>query len=184
MNAKKKIKILTIPNPILRQKSQPIVKFDANLAELVSNLTTALKAQKDPLGLGLSAPQIGVLKRVFVVRMANNVIKPFINPEIIRFSKKKTLLLEGCLSIPTFYGHVLRPAEIDVEAFDKSGKKFKAHYTNLVARTIQHELDHLNGILFIDHIHAQNGKLYKLEKTKNGKEEFVEVAFNIDGGRN
>ncbi len=172
---KKLPEILTIPAPILRQQSRKVEKFDQQLQELVKTLTQLLKIQKDPLGLGLSAPQIGVLKRVFVVR-APVKIKPFVNPEIVKFSKKKVAMLEGCLSIPLYFGHVIRPAEVEVAAYDVNGKKFQETYDGLTARAIQHEIDHLNGILFIDHVHDQNGKLYRLQKTKNGKEKLVEVT--------
>lgn len=168
--------ILTVPNPILRQKSAEVEKFDQDLKKLVTDLTDLLKLQIDPIGLGLSAPQIGVLKRIFVVR-APVRIKPFVNPKITRYSKKRTRYIEGCLSIPLFFGHILRPADIDIEAYDPTGKKFIATYKGLVSRAIQHELDHLNGILFIDHVHAQKGKLYKLVKNKKDEEVFKEVVL-------
>src|SRR3989344_2153435 len=144
-------KVLTIPNDneSLRKKSQIVKSFDKNLKKLIADLTDTLEAQKDPTGLGLSAPQIGVLKRVFVARIRNR-IKSFINPKILKFSKKEVAILEGCLSVPELYGHVIRPAELDLENQNISGKKTSAHYKGLVARIIQHEIDHLNGVLFID----------------------------------
>ena len=106
-----------------------------------------------------------------------NKIKPFVNPKILKFSKKEIAILEGCLSVPDLYGHVTRPAEIDVEAQDRLGKTFKNHYKGLAARIIQHEIDHLNGTLFIDHIHDQNGKLFRVEKDKKGQEHFIEIVY-------
>lgn len=191
-----KLKIITIPDECLRQKSQPVKKFDAELEKLVADLKNTLESQAEPFGLGLSAPQIGVLKRVFVARIgikakqkstknkrsqenSENLgkILAFINPKILNFSEKKILLLEGCFSVPQYYGHVIRPAEIDLEAVDEKGKRLKKHYRGISARVIQHEIDHLNGVLFIDHIHTQNGKLYKVVKDKKGKEKFQEVAL-------
>lgn len=177
--------ILTIPNQEnqLRQKSKDVVSFDKSLSDLISNLTQTLEIQTDPPGLGLSSPQIGVFKRVFVARIRNrqslspNKIKAFVNPKILKFSKKEVNYLEGCFSVPELYGHVARPAEIDLESADKQGKKSAAHYKGLPARIIQHEIDHLDGVLFIDHIHTQNGKLFKVEKGKGGKEQFVEVTL-------
>lgn len=171
-------KILTIPNHenLLRQRSKEVTAFDKALINLVGDLTQTLEAQTDPPGLGLSAPQIGVFRRVFVAKIRNR-IKAFVNPKILNFSKKELAFLEGCFSVPELYGHVIRPAEIDLEAKDKHGKKITTHYKNLSARIIQHEVDHLNGVLFIDHLHTQNGKVFKVEKDKKGKEQFVEVSL-------
>src|SRR4030042_3319469 len=166
--------ILTIPDERLRQKSDEIISFDKSLKSLVSDLNDTLQSQIDPLGLGLSAPQIGVLKQVFVARIKNKV-KHFINPKILKFSKKEITFLEGCFSVPNIYGLVIRPAEIDLEAQDKQGKKVKGHFTGLPARIIQHEVDHLNGILFIYHVHNQNGKIFEVSKDKKGKEQLVEI---------
>lgn len=168
--------ILKTPDNSLRQKSKEVVSFDKPLASLISDLTETLISQTDPVGLGLSAVQIGVLKRVFVARVKNR-IKHFVNPKITKFSKKDITFLEGCFSVPEFYGHVIRPAELDLEAQDKQGKKTKGHYLGLPARIIQHEIDHLDGILFTDHVHDQNGKIFKIEKDKKGKEQLIEVAF-------
>lgn len=168
--------VLTLPDKRLRQRSSEITAFDQSLGRLITDLTDTLVAQTDPPGLGLSAPQIGIFKRVFVARIRNK-IKGFINPKIIKISKKEIAFIEGCLSVPDLYGHVIRPAEIDLEAHDKYGKTFSKSYKGLPTRIIQHEVDHLNGTLFIDHVHAQNGKLFKVEKDKKGQEQFVEVAY-------
>lgn len=169
--------ILTIPNEetTLRQKSKAVSAFDKSLSDLIDTLTETLEAQKDPPGLGLSAPQIGVFKRVFVARIRNKV-KGFVNPKILKFSEKEIAFLEGCFSVPFLYGHVKRPAQIDLESQNVQGKKALTHYKGLPARIIQHEIDHLDGILFIDHVHSQNGKMFKVEKDKKGKEQFVEVS--------
>lgn len=168
--------ILTIPNNNieLRQVSKEVTTFDKSVENIVSDLIDTIEAQTDPVGLGLSAPQIGVFKRVFVARVRNK-IKHFINPKILQFSKNKVSMMEGCFSVPDLYGHVKRPAEIDLEAQDQQGKKTQNHYKGLPARIIQHEVDHLDGILFIDHIHDQSGKTFKVQKNKKGKEQFIEV---------
>src|SRR3990172_122164 len=121
-------KILTIPKQenLLRQKSKEVTTFDKALINLVEDLSQTLDAQTNPPGLGLSAPQIGVFKRVFVARVRNK-IKGFVNPKILKFSKKEIAFLEGCFSVPELYGHVIRPAELDLESQDKLGKKTTAH---------------------------------------------------------
>ena len=170
------IQILKTPDNLLRQRSEEVISFDKSLTQTVADLIDTLESQTDPVGLGLSAIQIGVLKRVFVARVKNR-IKHFVNPKIIKFSKKEVTFLEGCFSVPEFYGHVARPAELDLEAQDKLGKKTQGHYRGLPARIIQHEIDHLDGVLFTDHVHAQNGKIFKIEKDKKGKEQLVEITF-------
>ena len=169
-------KILITPDKKLRQISQEITGFDHSLKSLIADLTETLEIQTDQPGLGLSAPQIGIFRRVFVAKIRNR-IKSFVNPKILKFSQKEVAYLEGCFSVPNLYGHVVRPAEIDLEANDLHGKKIKSHYKSLAARIIQHEIDHLNGTLFIDHVHNQNGKLFKIEKAKSGKEQFVEITY-------
>ena len=160
----------------LRQVSKEVKSFDKNLQKLIEDLTETLEAQTDPPGLGLSAPQIGILKRVFVGRIRSK-IKGFVNPKIIKFSHQEVTILEGCLSVPELYGHVARPAELDLESQDARGRKSTRHYKGLPSRIIQHEVDHLNGVLFIDHVHTQNGKMFKVEKNKHGKEQFVELVL-------
>jgi len=160
----------------LRQVSKEVKSFDKNLQKLIEDLTETLETQTDPPGLGLSAPQIGILKRVFVGRIRSK-IKGFVNPKIIKFSRQEVTILEGCLSVPELYGHVARPAELDLESQNVRGRKSARHYKGLPARIIQHEVDHLNGVLFIDHVHTQNGKMFKVEKDKRGKEQLLEVAY-------
>lgn len=169
-------KIVTLPNQLLRQTSDEIISFDKSLRELVRNLTETLESQTNPPGLGLSAVQIGILKRVFVAKIRNKT-RAFVNPKIIKFSKKEIAFLEGCFSVPDIYGHVIRPAEIDMESQDVQGKSAKTHYKGVAARIIQHEMDHLNGTLFIDHIHDQGGKVFKVKKDKKGQESLVEVPM-------
>lgn len=170
--------ILKIPedDQTLRQKSQEVTTFDKSVEALIVDLTDTIEAQVDPIGLGLSSPQIGVFKRVFIARIRNK-LKSFVNPKVAKFSKNETSFLEGCFSVPELYGHVIRPAEIDLQSQDMHGKTSLIHYKGVPARIIQHELDHLDGILFIDHVHNQNGKVFKVEKDKRGKEQFVEVPL-------
>lgn len=169
-------KIVTLPDEKLREISDEVISFDNALRELVRDLTQTLESQKDPPGLGLSAVQIGILKRVFVAKIRNKT-KAFINPRILKFSKKEISFLEGCFSVPEIYGHVIRPAEIDLESQDVQGKSSKQHYKGVAARIVQHEMDHLSGTLFIDHIHDQGGKVFKVEKDTKGQESLVEVPM-------
>lgn len=177
-------KIFAIPDPILRKKSKLVVKGDKKLKALIKDLKDTLKASEDPKGVGLSAPQIGVSKRVLVIKGEKRVTA-FINPKIISSSKKmlaevlpkEKRYFEGCLSVPEIWGFVNRPAKVKVAYQTEKGKEKKEEFEMQKAVFIQHEIDHLNGILFIDRILAQGGKLYKLEKDEKGKRVFVELEI-------
>lgn len=167
---------VVLPDRRIRQLSSEIISFDKHLRQIIEDLISTALAQKDPVALGLAAPQIGITKRVFAARVRNK-FKPFVNPKIIKSSKTQTSLMEGCFSVTGIYGSVIRPAEIDITAFDAFGKMFTKHYKGLSAKIIQHEFDHLNGILFIDYVKKQNGKLFKVEKNKKGHEELIELPL-------
>lgn len=145
--------------PILRQTATPVTAAEFNspeLATILNNMSAALAAEDD--GLAIAAPQIGVSKRIFVVSgrlFSKEGETPgpdlvFINPELIKSSKKKKWLEEGCLSVRWQYGEVERAERVSVNACDATGKKFIYHGSGLLAQVFQHEIDHLNGELFID----------------------------------
>lgn len=169
--------IVALPEPRIRNTSSEITSFGPELKKLVLDLIETSEIQKDPPALGMAAPQIDVFKRAFVARVRNK-FKPFINPKIIKGSEKETALMEGCFSVIGLYGQVMRPNEIEVEFQDVHGRKVSAKLKGLPAKIFQHELDHLNGILFIDHVNAQNGKMFKSKKNKKGEEEFIEVKVS------
>jgi len=174
-------KIITTSNPILRQKSKPVKKIDKKIKELVIDLTDTAKAAKEPRGVGLSAVQIGKLARVFVIKLDKEFI-PLINPEITWQSKKlfsqvlekEKQFLEGCLSVPGYYGFIDRPSVVELKWQDLAGKTHQEKFKDKQSAYVQHELDHLDGILFVERILEQKGKLYKLEKDSQGEETLVE----------
>ena len=167
-------KIIGLPENKIREVSKEVVSFDVSLEKLVKDLIDTSEVQKDPPALGMAAPQIDVFKKVFVAKIRNK-FRPFVNPIATKYSKRESALLEGCFSVVGLFGQVTRPAEVDVEYRDQHGKKITKHFKGLAAKIIQHELDHLNGILFVDHIKNQNGKLFKVEKDKKGKDVLVEI---------
>ena len=153
------IEILQKNQPLLRQRSRPIlpsVILNPETRTVIKKMTRILDQTAD--GLALAAPQIGVLWRLFIVsgklfpdkqgRQTKNLV--FINPEIKNISKKKRLMEEGCLSVRWLYGEVRRAEKITVQAYDENGRKFTCQASGLLAQIFQHELDHLNGVLFID----------------------------------
>ena len=177
-------KIITIPNLLLRQKSKPVGKIDKKIEKVITDLLETVKSASEPEGLGLSAIQIGYPVRIFVAKTKKG-FGVFINPQIIFVSKetlKKVLkkeqqFFEGCLSVPQIYGFVDRPYQIKLEWQDEKGQKKSQSFKNRLAICLQHELDHLNGVLFIDRLLKQKGKIYELKKDKKGKDFFEEVEL-------
>lgn len=146
------LKITTYPNPILMQTAQPVEQFDESLRELVNNMAETMY---DAPGVGLAAPQVGVSRRVIVAdaspRVEGAQLVKLVNP-VITFSEGSTVCEEGCLSVPGFSENVTRAEKIVVEGFDEHGKPLKIETDTFLATVLQHEIDHLNGVLFIDHI--------------------------------
>ncbi len=155
------VKIVTIPHPALRKISKEVSMKEISSSQfkkLLEDMSVALKTRDD--GVGLSAPQIAINQRVFVVAgrifdKDKTVANPskdeyFINPVITKSSKKLSTIEEGCLSIPNTYGLVKRPSAVTLEYLDPSGEKKTKKATSLLARIFQHEIDHLDGILFTD----------------------------------
>lgn len=132
----------------MREKAEKVTVFDEALAILVAAMFDTM-TEAD--GIGLAAPQVGVSRRFFVVDTRKNGERmAFINPEILETSQEQGLCEEGCLSIPGMYADIMRPLEITVHAQDLTGKAFVIHASGMLARVIQHENDHLNGVLFVD----------------------------------
>lgn len=160
------LEVITVPHPTLRKTAEAVTEFDAELKTLVADM---LETMYDEKGVGLAANQINVLKRVFVTDCSETRDEPivFINPEILEVSTEEDAAEEGCLSLPTLYGGpVIRPIAVKVRAQDENGDFFEIEADELLARCIQHELDHLNGVLFIDYLSRmkQQRILKKLEK--------------------
>lgn len=187
-----KLEILTYPNPLLREVSEPVKEFGPQLKKLVEDM---LETMYDANGIGLAAPQVGELLQLLVIdtrprdlesryesedqtELEKNIKQPLvlINPEIIR-GEGKTTFDEGCLSVPSFFESVERFEKIEVKAFDVTGREFRFETDGLLAICIQHEMDHLAGTLFIDHISFTKSNKIKNQIKKSGyptKEEMAE----------
>jgi len=153
---------------VLRGKAEPVTEFDSDLAELIETMCDAMVENH---GIGLAAPQIGVLKRLFVCSVDGSDPVAFINPEIIETSLETSVYEEGCLSLPGMYADVERPERVVIQAFNKKGRPFKVEAEGLLATCVQHELDHLNGVLFVDYLSEKKKEkiLKKLEKASKKK---------------
>lgn len=145
--------LIILPDPVLRLVSKPIERVDAPLRKLADDM---LATMYDAPGIGLAAIQIGEPLRMLVIDLAKEDEEPsphvFINPEVLESGDQRSVYEEGCLSIPDYYAEVERPASVRVKYLDRDGKEQEMLAEGLMATCLQHEIDHLNGVLFIDHI--------------------------------
>ncbi len=166
--------ILTAPDPALKQVSAPVKEVDASVRKLMDDM---LDTMYQAPGIGLAAPQVGVLKRVIVLDLAREGEEPqplrIANPEIVWVSDDDVSYNEGCLSVPEHYADVVRPGACRVRYLDQDNKRQEIAAEGLLATCLQHEIDHLDGILFIDHLTAlkRNIILRKLLKAKKAAAE-------------
>lgn len=177
--------IVKVPNQILTTPSGKVTKFDKKLVRLISDMRETLIATSNPKGVGLAAPQVGVGARLFLTRpQENSLIRVFINPEIIKHSVQLTdgvperdSKLEGCLSIPNIWGKVNRAETVTLTYQDETGSKHTETFHRFLATIIQHETDHVNGILFTHRVLEQKQSLYQTAKDENGKEILEEIEL-------
>ena len=166
-----KRKIITEPDIILRKKSVTLEKVDDDLRDLMDDMLETMYAAP---GIGLAGVQIGILKRLIVIDVSRDEEKKsplfLINPEIISKSSNTSVYEEGCLSLPGYFAEIERPAECQIEYIDYYGKKKKMKASGLLATCIQHEVDHLNGILFIDYLSKLKRDMVIKKLIKNKKE--------------
>ncbi|MEW5804973.1 MAG: peptide deformylase [bacterium] len=163
------LEIIKYPAPILRDKSQPVSQIDAAIQKLASDM---LETMYSAPGVGLAAPQVGILKRLVVIDITSNPKERdplvLINPRII-YTEGESTGEEGCLSIPEVYGDVHRFQTIRVKFLDLNGKEYEVTGENFLARVIQHEVDHLDGIMFIDRMSKIKRDLLKIKMRKKAK---------------
>ncbi|PZU84119.1 MAG: peptide deformylase [Shinella sp.] len=145
--------LIILPDPLLRQVSASVERVDDDVRRLADDM---LETMYDAPGIGLAAIQVGVARRMLVIDVSREGEEKtplvFINPEIIKSSDERSSYEEGCLSIPDYYAEVERPAIVTVKSLDRDGKEQITEADGLLATCLQHEIDHLNGVLFIDHI--------------------------------
>ena len=151
--------IRTLPDPVLRQKAKRVRTIDGSIKKLVADMRETLHA--DPGRLGLAAPQVGVSLRVTVIGMPEEEDIILINPEIVR-RKGERRVNEGCLSVPGYVGEISRAEAVTAKGRDPSGKEIRIKAEGLLAQALEHEIDHINGCLYIDHLESQDA-LRKIE---------------------
>jgi peptide deformylase len=150
--------IRVLPEPILRQKSKRVRAIDSSIQKLACDMIETMHSAS---GVGLAAPQVGVPLRVIVIGMPEEEEIVLINPEIVRKSGER-LVTEGCLSVPGYFGEIKRAQSVRVKGRDLSGKEIRIKAEELLAQALEHEIDHLNGVLYIDHLENAD-KLHKVE---------------------
>jgi peptide deformylase len=145
------LEIRTLPDPVLRQKAKRVRNIDGSIKKLIADMRETLHA--DPGRVGLAAPQIGVSLRVAVIGIPEEEDIILINPEIVR-KKGERVVTEGCLSVPGYFSEITRAETVTVKSRDVTGKEVRIKGEGLLAQALEHEIDHLNGCLYIDHLES------------------------------
>lgn len=175
------MKIVTVPNPVLNKIAKNINVIDNQILKIIEEMSRVLVAQDDPPGTGISAPQVGLSIRLFLIKpRTNSRITAVINPEILDLknvpekisTRKKKIPLEGCLSVPRIWGEVKRFDKVLLEYQDEKGKKQKKWFSGFESIIVQHEYDHLDGILFTQRVLEQGRQLYEEQG-----DELVKISF-------
>ena len=151
--------IHTLPDPILKQKAKRVRTIDGSIKKLIEDMLETVRA--DPGRAALAAPQVGVSLRVIVIDIPGAEGVVLINPEIVKRSGERAVT-EGCLSVPGYYGEIKRAKTVTAKGRDASGKEIRIKADELLAQALEHEIDHLNGKLYVDHLESQE-KLHRVE---------------------
>ncbi len=153
------LKIRTLPDPVLRQKAKKVTNIDGSVQKLIDDMIDTMHAAS---GVGLAAPQVGVSLRVAVIELPEQELITLINPEMVKRQGER-VVQEACLSVPGYQGETKRAVTVKVKAQDRQGKEFRLKGEELLAQVLEHEIDHLDGTLYVDHIESPD-KLWKLSE--------------------
>src|SRR3712207_3340532 len=158
--------IVVLGNPVLRQKARKVSRIDQSIAKLVEDM---IETMRDAPGVGLAAPQIGVPLQVAVIETEPEKVHVIVNPEIVKLEGEH-VLDEGCLSVPGYWGQVTRAERVTVKARDLKGKEIRLTGEGLFGQALQHEIDHLNGMVYVDRLDSLDD-LRRATRTRDGKGE-------------
>ena len=157
--------VIKMDNPVLHQKAKRVRKIDDSIQKLIDNM---IETMHNIEGAGLAAPQVGVPLQVVVIQLPDEEdVITLINPEIVKISEETEMMTEGCLSLPGYNGEIKRSTSITVKARDRQGKLIRIKGEELLAQVLQHEVDHINGIVFVDHLES----IDELRKNEEAEEE-------------
>ena len=151
--------ICHLPDPVLRRKAKRVPKIDHSIQQLIDDMVETMRQVN---GVGLAAPQVGIPLRLVVLQMPGEKPIAIINPEVVKRAGEREVS-EGCLSVPGYGGEIKRSVSVTVKGWDRQGKAIRIKANGLMAQALEHELDHLNGTLYVDHIESQD-KLYKTQE--------------------
>lgn len=172
------MQVVVAPDERLRVKTKPVKKITPGLLATIKEMVKLTKTFIDPEGVGLASTQVGLDQQFFVIRCENDKFQVYFNARILKYSKAKKLYLEGCLSLPDYWGEVTRSLWVDVSYLDSSGKKIEERLKGVDAWIFQHEHDHLEGKLFVDHVLEQKSRFFKVVgKDRAGAEVFEEIKL-------
>lgn len=181
------MQIIQAPHPVLSEKAKPIKKIDKDIIRLIDDMKATLLAARDPEGVGLAAPQVGYGLQLFIIKPSPKAaVSVYINPKLTLIDKeiklpkdkeklKKGIQLEGCLSLKDIWGTVARSNKVLYSYTDERGKTHEKEVSGFTSIILQHEYDHLQGILFPRRVLEQKGQLYKSHKNEQGEDEFEEI---------
>ena len=155
------LKIRTNPDPVLRRKAKKIAAVDASIRKLIDDM---IETMQEAYGVGLAANQVGVPLRIVVIQVPEQEVLVLVNPVVVETKGERTVI-EGCLSVPGYQAEVPRAESVRVQARDRNGKLFRKRGTELLAQAMQHEIDHLNGVLYIDYL-KDKSQLLKTDSVK------------------
>ena len=153
------------PDPVLCRKAKRVSRIDESLNRLIDDM---IETMYQASGAGLAAPQVGVSLKIAVIGLPNEDVIVLVNPEVVKKSGER-MVIEGCLSVPGYRGEIKRAEKVTVKALDRNGKAFRIKADDLLAEVLEHEIDHLNGILYIDHLESTE-KLEKIEMDEDTPE--------------
>ena len=157
--------ILKYPDPVLCRKAKRVSRIDESLNRLIDDM---IETMYQASGAGLAAPQVGVSLKIAVIGLPNEDVIVLVNPEVVKKSGER-MVIEGCLSVPGYRGEIKRAEKVTVKALDRNGKAFRIKADDLLAEVLEHEIDHLNGVLYIDHLESTD-KLEKIEMDEDTPE--------------
>lgn len=153
------LSIRAFPDPMLKQKAKRVRTIDGSIKKLISNMIETMHSV--PGRVGLAAPQVGIPLRVIVIGLPEEEDIAIINPKIVR-RRGERLIDEGCLSVPGYFAQVKRAESVTIKGRDQNGKEIRIKADGLLAQALEHEIDHINGVLYLDHLESMD-KLYKIE---------------------
>jgi peptide deformylase len=151
------LEIRTLPDSVLRQKARKVTRIDNSVQKLIDDMVETLRAE--PNRAGLAAPQVGVPLRIAVIELPEHGLITLINPEVVK-KEGERVVEEGCLSVPGYFGEIKRAVTVKVRAKDRYGKQFRLKAEGLLAQALEQEIEHLDGILYIDHLESED-KLFE-----------------------